>query len=137
MEIVNKWVGVDLDGTLAYYEEWIDEYHIGEPVPAMIDKVKKHLAAGDEVRIFTARIAGNRQGISPEQTTQLIQDWCEKHIGLRLPVTCIKDFGMEVLYDDRCVQIIKNTGKSLYETFGFWNPSNINSSDITEFKDVT
>jgi hypothetical protein len=40
-----------------------------------------------------------------------IQDWCEKHIGRRLEVTCQKDFAMIELWDDRCVQVVCNTGK--------------------------
>jgi len=55
----NGWIGVDLDGTLAYYDEWRGLYHIGEPIPAMVDRVKRWLAEGRDVRIFTARVSGN------------------------------------------------------------------------------
>lgn len=30
------WIGVDLDGTLAVYDEWRGVSHIGAPVPAML-----------------------------------------------------------------------------------------------------
>ena len=36
--------------------------------------------------------------------------WCEEHIGARLEVTATKDFEMIELWDDRCVQVIMNTG---------------------------
>jgi hypothetical protein len=39
-----------------------------------------------------------------------IGDWCEEHIGVRLPITCTKDYGMVELWDDRAVQVIPNTG---------------------------
>lgn len=108
---LHGWIGVDLDGTLAVYDGWKGEYHIGEPVPLMVDRIKQWLSAGQEVRIFTARISGPREGISPEENIRIIQDWTEKHIGARLPVTCTKDFGMIQLWDDRAVQVEKNTGR--------------------------
>lgn len=104
------WVGFDLDGTLARYDGWKGERHIGDPIPAMVEKVRSFLERGIEVRIFTARVSGDRQGITLEENIQLIQDWTEKHIGVRLLVTSVKDFGMIVLFDDRCVQVEKNTG---------------------------
>ena len=48
------WIGVDLDGTLAFYQGW-NEGKIGDPVPVMLARVKGWLAEGVEVRIVTAR----------------------------------------------------------------------------------
>ena len=110
------WIGVDLDGTLARYDGWVNELHIGAPVPAMLERVKAWLAEGREVRIFTARVAdgaGNRSRYSPSVIRCGIENWCLEHIGQALPVTCSKDFGMIALYDDRCVQIERNTGRAL------------------------
>jgi hypothetical protein len=45
------WIGVDLDGTLAQYGEFKGRDHIGEPIAPMLDKVKKELARGKEVRM--------------------------------------------------------------------------------------
>ncbi|HEV7674386.1 MAG TPA: hypothetical protein VGQ12_07640 [Candidatus Angelobacter sp.] len=39
-----------------------------------------------------------------------IQVWCDKHFGAVLDITCTKDFGMIELWDDRCVQVVLNTG---------------------------
>lgn len=110
------WIGVDLDGTLAEYNGWAGEEHVGAPVPAMVERVRAWLAAGREVRIFTARVtegALNLDG-TPHSTAAvraLIEDWCERHIGQRLPVTNVKDYGMIELYDDRAVQVEPNTGR--------------------------
>jgi hypothetical protein len=52
----NGWIGVDLDGTLAHYEGWKGQEHIGEPIAPMVERVKGWLAEGREVRIFTARV---------------------------------------------------------------------------------
>jgi hypothetical protein len=104
------WIAVDLDATLATYDGWVSEQHIGEPVPAMVARVKAWLAEGKDVRILTARVANGNQ-----EARILIRNWCEVHIGVRLPVTNEKDFGMIELWDDRCVQVEKNTGQSLLE----------------------
>lgn len=117
MTNVKPWVGVDLDGTLAMYTaEWHGAEHIGEPVPKIVELIKTILADGIEVRIFTARVAGEREGLPVRTTIKLIQDWLEE-VGLpRLKVTNIKDFGMVELYDDRAVQVIFNTGELVGES---------------------
>lgn len=120
----NGWIGVDLDGTLAEYHGWVNTFHIGEPIPAMLDRVRSWLADGRDVRIFTARIDGggatSKMGVDPEVVkkyenveaiTEMIQNWTEKHLGVRLAVTNKKDYAMVELWDDRCVQVIPNTGK--------------------------
>jgi hypothetical protein len=103
---MNGWIGVDLDGTLAKYDGWKGERHIGEPIPKMVERVKGWLAEGKDVRIFTARAFQ----YNPDQES-VIQRWCAKHIGEILPITCWKDFQMVELWDDRCVQVIPNTGE--------------------------
>jgi hypothetical protein len=95
------WIGVDLDGTLAYYNG--DHETIGPPIPAMLARVKAWLAEGREVRIFTAR------AIDPRAKRD-IQDWCLEYIGAPLAVTNKKDPAMIELWDDRAVQVEKNTG---------------------------
>ena len=40
---MNGWIGVDLDGTLAHYEGWQGETHIGAPISAMVERVKRWL----------------------------------------------------------------------------------------------
>lgn len=104
------WIGVDLDGTLAEYEKWISPEHIGEPIPEMVERVKRWIAKGHNIRIFTARFALD----DPEWNlvaVPTIEAWCEKHLGGVLPITCVKDLHMIELWDDRCVQVIANTGK--------------------------
>lgn len=108
------WIGVDLDGTLAIYDGWHGAEHIGEPVSKMVDRVKDWLSRGIEVRIMTARVAGERQGIAVENTRAAIENWCLEHIGQKLQVTNEKDFGMIQLWDDRAVSVEENTGAAKY-----------------------
>lgn len=114
------WIGVDLDGTLAEYHGWRDGA-IGQPIPTMVNRVRQWLAEGREVRIFTARVCvcdevSSESGMRAtpefaEQQRRYIQAWCEEHIGLRLPVTAVKDFRMIELWDDRCIPVEVNTGR--------------------------
>lgn len=110
------WIGVDLDGTLAYYDEWRGIKHIGAPIPKMVERVKGWLAEWLEVKIFTARVAPAEE-MTKEQLEELanifltIRAWVIEHIGQELDVTCLKDFGMIALWDDRCVQVLTNTGE--------------------------
>lgn len=118
------WIGVDLDGTLAYYP--YDFPRIGPPIPAMLEKVKGWLAEGKDVRIFTARVAGS--GLSSSAGTdneewrkdqvELIENWCLEHLGQKLPVTATKDFLMIELHDDRCTQYVTNSGLTIIEWLG-------------------
>ena len=116
---MSGWIGVDLDGTLAYYDGWSTIDTIGEPILPMVDKVKKLLAEGIEVKIFTARVCMHNQiDISTSQTINAIspiKEWCKKHIGQELEVTNIKDFSMIELWDDRCKQVIFNKGLYIEE----------------------
>jgi len=109
------WIGVDLDGTLAEYYGWHNG-NIGKPIPTMVAKVKTLLAAGQDVRIMTARVSCKTRSESDASFQRLmILEWCKENLGVPLQVTCEKDFLMLDLYDDRCHQIIINTGKDAAE----------------------
>jgi hypothetical protein len=108
------WIGVDLDGTLAYYDTWRGPTHIGEPVPLMVERVKQWLWDGKDVRIFTAR-ANTLDPLELTQVLTAIMDWCLVHIGVPLVVTCEKDMHMIELWDDRCVQVQQNTGELMVD----------------------
>lgn len=101
------WIGVDLDGTLAKYDSWKGEDHIGDPIPAMLFRVKQWVSRGVRVKIMTARYHNGPRQI------ELIQDWLEKHDLPRLEVTATKDFKMIRLWDDRAIQVEENTGRRL------------------------
>jgi hypothetical protein len=94
----------------------------------MVERVKAWLAAGREVRIFTARVHPLNMVMPNDsivhhlvnpidrirecaQSATAIRLFCARHLGKVLPITCIKDWSMDELYDDRAVQVIKNTGE--------------------------
>lgn len=105
------WIGVDLDGTLAYYDHWRGEDHIGGPIPPMVSRIKWWLAHNTEVRVFTAR--ASHMGRTEEQrlaNISFVKVWCRMNIGVELEVTAEKDMHMLELWDDRCVRVNINTG---------------------------
>lgn len=114
------WIGVDFDGTLATYEGWRAQGEaLGEPIPAMVARVRYWLAEGRyAIKIMTAR--ASRSAPKRERDIGLIQRWCARHIGIIPDVVAEKDFAMVALYDDRAVAVDPNTGRafgySVYDT---------------------
>lgn len=104
-----EWIGVDLDGTLAKYTVFKGADHIGEPVPKMVERVKRWLSNGKKVKIFTARVNPKQEGYAKSVTA--IKKWCKEHIGKELEITYKKDQYMIELWDDRAVRVKKNTGQ--------------------------
>lgn len=112
---MNGWIAVDLDGTLAHYDGWKGAGHIGAPIPAMMERVKGWLGEGKDVRIFTARISHDgtlSRRLDALHAEAAIENWCHEHLGVMLPITNIKDYGMVELWDDRCVRVVPNTGEA-------------------------
>lgn len=104
------WIGVDLDGTLAHYESRQGVGFVGAPIGPMVDRVKRWRARGIEVRIMTARVCGQAGPEDLAEQIAMIEAWCLEHLGEVLPITCIKDYSMIELWDDRAIGVIKNTG---------------------------
>jgi len=124
-DIQRGWIAVDLDGTLALYNDASGIEVIGPPIQKMLMRVQRWLAEGSDVRIFTARVyplplievddnldtifSTDRENFARIQAIK-IREWCHFHLGKSLPITCQKDYMMAQLWDDRCVQVIPNTG---------------------------
>lgn len=102
------WIGVDLDGTLAHDtgknggKNALNE--IGAPVIPMLNRLRTWLAEGKTVKIFTARASSLRQ-------VQMVKEWLASYGLPELEVTNVKDLAMIELWDDRCVQVITNSGQ--------------------------
>jgi len=123
------WVGMDLDGTLAFYDKWRGEEHIGAPIPSMVKYIKRLLSRGYKVKIFTARVMNGERQIT------IIQDWLEKQGLPRLEVTNVKDFKMIELYDDRCITVATNTGQFITDykiVEGGRNTDDLTEESLTE-----
>jgi hypothetical protein len=124
---MNAWIGVDFDGTLAHYHNFKGAGVLGAPIPLMVDRVRRWLAEGKDVRIFTARVwqLDITSGVSEHEYNSrcaearaariAIKQWCYDQFGKELPITCEKDYGMVELWDDRAKQVYKNIGVSVEE----------------------
>ena len=105
------WIGVDLDGTLARdlgSARWND---IGSPIEPMLNRVKRWIAEGRTVKIFTARASSPRQ-------VAAIKEWLASCGLPDLEVTNVKDLHMIELWDDRCVQVRTNLGEPIHKKAG-------------------
>lgn len=96
-----KWIGVDLDGTLAKTTHSVSK--IGEAVQPMLNRVKNWRDEGRVVKIFTARFTDSSQH-------KLIQEWLDKYGIGDLEITNVKDFNMIQLWDDKAKRVIRDTG---------------------------
>lgn len=136
---IGGWVGFDLDNTLAMYSGDINT--IGAPIEPMCDRVRNLIREGVTVKIVTARVSGlfiRPESVGPSYPgshvviaslrrdsawaeryefalaqERLVQDWCEHHLGKRLPVTALKDYAMIELWDDRAIAVESGTGRAV------------------------
>lgn len=97
-----KWVGIDLDGTLAEYHGGMGK-RIGQAIPAMLSLAQTLMTAGIEVRIFTARAS------DPNQLSA-IKGWLKRHGLESCAVTNVKDFDCHLILDDRAARVEWNQG---------------------------
>lgn len=131
---------VDLDGTLAHFEKWDGPTVIGKPIPKMVQKVKKWLAQGDKITIFTSRIYPDGKFTQPEECEAAkneVENWCVRFLGVKLDVTYQKGV-FDILYDDRAEHIVLNTGETTEERLlgliGYMrSPHNSNDTGILDF----
>lgn len=120
MNYCKGWIGVDLDGTLAEYENQdpYDHRRIGKPIPLMVARVQEWIRNGLEVKVMTARVNPvdwekfGKNGIAVvSESMEAIRKWCLEYIGCYLDVTCSKDYRMLELWDDRAIRVECNTGR--------------------------
>ncbi|WP_313475504.1 hypothetical protein [Stutzerimonas kunmingensis] len=98
-----KWIGVDLDGTLATYHGGMGK-SIGEPIAPMLELVRSLTSAGVEVRIFTARASDPNQHPA-------INSWLRRHGLGHCAITNVKDFDCHLILDDRAARVEWNRGQ--------------------------
>lgn len=98
---MTRWIGVDLDGTLAKHDGKIGE--IGAAIPSMVERIEKWIDDGHEVRIFTARADSTL-----ERTK--VKKWLSDNDLPDLAITNKKDWKMLELYDDRAIRVEHNKG---------------------------
>jgi hypothetical protein len=112
--MTNRWIGVDLDGTLAFYDQW-RAFHIREPIPLMLERVKRWLDGQGCPHLHRAcQSRGHRFGCGKwcghgQRPSKSAFDNGVRSMSVALPITCCKDYGM-IGYDDR-IQLIPILGE--------------------------
>ena len=99
-------IAVDLDGTLAKDDGWKGISHIGEPVPAMLARVKEWIGRGKNIVIFTARASDNA-------AIPYIEDWLTTNGIGGLKITNVKTEDIDEIWDNIAVRVEKNTGQRI------------------------
>jgi len=117
--IEGKYIAVDFDGTLAEHGcNWPEDYcATGAPIPRMVERVKIWLAAGIDVRIFTARMDCYHPTtvLKEDMVKAPIEAWCKSHLGVVLPITNQKTHHCIAIYDDIARGVERDTGRLLEE----------------------
>lgn len=75
----------------------VDTEPIGKPIPSRVEQIKQEIAKGTDVRIFSARVANDPEGKARAE----IEQWSEKNLGKKLPVTNEKDDDLAHFLDDK------------------------------------
>jgi hypothetical protein len=88
----------------------------------MMKRVRQWIADGQTVKIFTARASVPRQ-------IELVKQWLKDNNLPDLEVTNAKDFKMIELWDDRAVQVSRNSGQPTTPT----TATGSNSSSTMKF----
>lgn len=97
---MRKCIAIDLDGTLS---ESTTDGSIGNPIKAMVDRVKSWNQDGLEVVIFTAR-AGDTSEV------RKIESWLKNHQLPALNITNVKDSGMVEIWDNLAIRVANDKG---------------------------
>jgi hypothetical protein len=77
----------------------------------MVQRIKDWLAAGDEVKIFTARVTPSNPNAGRERMA--IKKFCKETFGQDLEITAIKEPEFTDMWDDKAVSVEPNTGRVL------------------------
>lgn len=105
---------VDFDGTLAKYDSGgYRTGHCGEPIPEMVERVKKWLNEGRDVRIFTARryTGGSLRKLQESaKDVAAIEVWCGMVFGRVLPIVNQKNMSTDAIFDDIASSVEHNVG---------------------------
>lgn len=131
-----KYIMVDLDHTVAHYTTHEEQgMALGEPIPAMVERIQRWLKAGEDVRLFTAR--ASREGFKGSDEERLIQAWCERAFGVVLPIQNWKCFDCKAIWDNIAVTVEHNTGWRLTCDVGhFARMDPLNKDEERELTDI-
>jgi hypothetical protein len=100
-------IALDLDSTLAFYESKWKAQKVGTAIIPMLENVKKWLAKGYKVTIFSARLS--HEGEDLVNQIRMIRAFLKEH-DLNLPMTATKKAEFSHFIDDKAYHVVPNSG---------------------------
>lgn len=118
MSNTKKTIAVDFDGTLAD-DSRVKYPECGPPVWRMVERVRRWIAEGHEVVLFTARLAEKDVHRERDQVKRLTE-WLDLYgihntDGTVIAMTAWKLPKFDEFWDDKAVAVIRNTGSTYFE----------------------
>lgn len=110
---------VDFNGTLVHHERGgkvVDDdgtVHIGEPIPRMVEKVKKLLAQGMTVKIMCGTVGEG--GPKGEKMAAAIREWTREHLGEECEPTGTVTTRCLMIWNDKAKEVVRNAGRFRHE----------------------
>lgn len=101
-------IAIDLDGTLAHYDCWKGIDHIGCVIPEVANAMERAQKEGADVWIYTARVSDPADA---EEAGKYIEEWLKANNFKYEGITAVKHKFFTEFWDDRAIQVIKNTGE--------------------------
>lgn len=114
-------VACDLDGTLAEYDGWKGDDHIGKVVPSIKAAIENVYNQGGEVWIFTARLSDDEEHRTKAYLA--IEKWLLANDVRYSGITNIKHKFFTHFWDDRAIQVLKNEGVMILEADNHYLPA--------------
>ena len=114
-------IAVDLDGTLAHYDEWKGIDHIGDVIPSVKSALLDAQSEGAEIWIYTARVSDPEDAL---EARAHIAEWLVYNKINVQGITAVKMKHFTEFWDDRAIQVIKNQGVFVME------PSSIDTAPM-------
>lgn len=105
---------VDFDKTLAEFNLNGAEYvpgKTGNPIPKMVNRVRRWLEEGDEIIILTARMWSGKSADILALEKRGIEKFCIDNFGQIFEVTSEKSPHIDFIYDDKAIRVEENTGE--------------------------
>lgn len=111
----NRCMAVEFEGALATWDAKNPD-DLGEPILAMVDRLKRHIADGGFIRVVDKKSFGS-DFVANGTRSQDVADWCFRHLGFYPVISPIPTTYVEMMpvpfWSSRVIQTEFNTGRRI------------------------